>query len=73
MVTAKVICQSKSVSGEGDSRQAILTFNPDYADGRNKEWAMATPHLSLSMTLKGDVADSFKQGSRYTLQFVEED
>jgi hypothetical protein len=71
MVTAKVKCTSKAESGEGDSRQAVVGFQPDYADGRNKEWAMATPHLSLSMTLNGQAADLFEQGKAYTLQFVE--
>lgn len=73
MVTAKITCSSKTVSGEGDSRQAQLSFGPDYADGRNKEWSLATPYLSLSMTVKGDVADRFEQGRAYTLQFVEGD
>jgi hypothetical protein len=72
MVTAKVQCQSKSETGEGESRQVVVTFTPDYADGRNKEWSLYTPALSLSMTLKGAVADRFEQGARYTLQFVEE-
>jgi hypothetical protein len=72
MITAKVTCQSKSESGEGDTRQVAVTFAPDYADGRNKEWSLYTPALSLSMTLKGDVADRFEQGKAYTLQFVED-
>lgn len=72
MVTAKVVCSTKNESGEGDSRHAVVTFQPNYADGRNAEWALATPHLSLSMTLKGAVADRFEQGKAYTLQFVED-
>ena len=71
MITAKVTCQTKTETGEGDTRQALVTFVPDYADGRNKEWSLYTPALSLSMTLKGDVADRFEQGKAYTLQFVE--
>lgn len=69
-VTAKVVCNSKSESGEGAGRQASLGFCPDYADGRNKEWAAATPHLSLSMTVVGPVADLFNQGDRLTLTFT---
>lgn len=69
MITAKVHCQSKTKSGEGDDRQAVVT---DYADGRNKQWSRYTPALSLQMTLKGDVADRFELGKAYTLQFVEE-
>jgi hypothetical protein len=73
MITAKIICQSKNETGEGDTRQTAVSFLPDYADGRNKQWSLYTPSLSLSMTLKGDVADRFEQGKAYTLQFVEED
>jgi hypothetical protein len=72
MVTAKIHCQSKQESGDGGNRMAVVAFAPDYADGRNKEWSLATPHLSLSMTLKGAVADRFEVGGRYTLTFVED-
>lgn len=70
MITAKVRCDNKTESGEGESRQAVVTFTPDYADERNKEWAKATPHLSLSMTLNAKAVDLFEQGAAYTLQFV---
>lgn len=72
MVTAKVFCAGKTESGEGDQRQTTVTFGADYQDGRNKEWSLYTPALSLSMTLKGAVADRFKQGGKYTLTFEEE-
>ena len=72
MITAKVVCHRKDEYGEGDARSASVQFQPDYADGRNKEWASATPSLSLAMTLNGRAADLFKQGAAYTLQFVEE-
>jgi hypothetical protein len=71
VITAKVLCTQVVTSGEGDSRQAGLTFSPDYADGRNKDWSLATPHLSLSMTVRGTVADKFSSGRAYELQFVE--
>ena len=73
MITAKIKCTSKAESGAGDHRQAVVGFQPDYADGRNKAWAMPTPNLSLSMTLNGQAADLFEQGQAYTLQFVAED
>jgi len=73
MVTAKIQCQSKQASGDGDARQVVVTFVPDYADGRNKEWSLYTPALSLSMTLKGGVADRFEAGKGYTLTFDESD
>lgn len=73
MITAKVTCSSKVESGEGDKRQAVLTFGADYADGRNKEWSLYTPALSMSMTVKGEVADRFEPSQRYTLQFVQDE
>jgi len=73
LITAKVTCSSKTESGEGESRQALVSFMPDYASGRNKAWSLATPHLSLQMTLKGSAADLFEQGKAYTLEFVEND
>jgi len=72
VITAKIQCQTKTSQGEGDNRQVVVTFVPDYADGRNKEWSLYTPALSLSMTLKGEVADRFEPGKAYTLQFVED-
>jgi len=72
-VTAKVTCHTKSESGDGDQRQAVVSFLPDYADGRNKQWSLYTPALSLSMTLKGSVADQFEVGKAYTLTFTPED
>lgn len=73
MITAKILCQTKVATGEGDSRQVQVSFLPDYADGRNKEWSLYTPNLSLSLGLKGPVADRFEIGKAYTLQFVPED
>jgi len=71
-VTAKVTCNTKTESGEGEQRQVVVNFLPDYADGRNKEWSLYTPCLSLSMTLKGSVADQFEPGKAYTLTFTPE-
>lgn len=73
IVTAKVVCAANDVSGEGESRNGVVRFAPDYADGRNKEWAIYTPHLVLQMALNGAVADHFKAGKRYTLQIVEDE
>ena len=73
MVTAKIVCQTKQESGEGDDRQVNVSFLPDYNDGRNKEWARYTPGLSLTMGLKGAVADRFEVGNAYTLTFAPEE
>lgn len=74
MITAKIRCDSKTESGStvDGSRQARVSFGPDYADNRNREWSLATPTLSLTMTLNGEAADLFDQGKRYTLQFVDD-
>lgn len=71
MVTAKIVCQTKQESGDGENRQVNVSFVPDYNDDRNKEWARYTPGLSLMMGLKGAVADEFEVGKAYTLQFVD--
>lgn len=71
MITAKVVCQSKLETGADDNRQVVVTFTADYNDGRNKEWSLYTPALSLSMTLKGAVADAFAPSKSYTLTFEE--
>lgn len=70
MITAKVRCVDKGVDqGHGDSRQCNLVFGADYMDGRNKEWSVYTPALSLTMAVKGSVADRFEVGRTYTLTF----
>ncbi len=47
-----------------------VSFLPDYADGRNREWANATPSLSLSMVLKPEVAAMFEMGEAIELTFT---
>jgi hypothetical protein len=73
LITAKVKCASKTETGDNEARQAVVSFQPDYADGRNKEWAMATPTLSFQMTLNGSKADLVELGQAYTLQLVKND
>lgn len=70
MITAKVFCGSKKSWGDGSA--VTLVFAADYADGRNKEWSVATPALSLTMTVTAKVAEQFEAGKAYTLQFVPE-
>jgi hypothetical protein len=64
-VTAKARVVNKEPYGNGST----LTFAPDYQDGRNKEWAEATPVLNLVTTWLGDVADQFDIGDTVTLTF----
>jgi hypothetical protein len=68
-VTAKVKVSNKQPYGSG----ATLTFAPDYQDGRNKEWAEATPALHLVMTVVGAVAEQFEVGDAVTLTFEHDD
>jgi hypothetical protein len=70
--TAKVMLNSKLESGVGDNRAVVLTFSANYAEGKNSEWAMWTPTLQLTMTVKGAVADQFNVGGQYTLTFTED-
>lgn len=72
MITAKVVLLSKLESGVGEHRQVVAAFNANYAGGKNDEWAIYTPSLTLNMTLKGAVADKFVVGQAYELQFIEE-
>lgn len=67
MITAKVQLRSKGPVQDG---QVALEFCPDYADGRNKEWAKYTPGLSLNMTVLESVADRFEPMGSYTLTFT---
>lgn len=65
-VTAKVRVSGAETLPDGQTR---LSIQPDYQDGRNQAWAIATPSLNLSMVVKGDVADFFEPGSALTLTF----
>lgn len=70
-MTAKAVLQSKNRTGGED--QVTLTFVPDYADGRNKEWAKYTPALSVAMTVKGEVAEDWDAGQSVTITFEQEE
>ena len=65
--TVKVILQAKNDLPGAD--MVPLTFAPDYQDGRNKEWAAATPALSLTMSVKRELADQLQPGQRLTGTF----
>lgn len=72
-VTAKVRCTSKLIMGSGEYQTVTVGFAPDYQDGRNKEWAAATPTLDLKLGMRPDVAARFELEKSYTLTFTEED
>jgi len=65
-VTAKVFCSSKTIHSS-TSFGASFKFQVNYSDGRNKEWAQATPSLSLEISVKD--SNMFEVGRGYTLTF----
>jgi hypothetical protein len=66
--TAKVkVTNRVQTKDDGD---VSLSFAPDYGDGRNAEWAAATPALSLSMTVKADVGQYVEMDDEFTLMFT---
>lgn len=53
--------------GDNQNRYASITLSCDYGDGRNKEWASASPSAVLQMTVKGEVADLYNLGDKVTV------
>jgi hypothetical protein len=51
-----------------------LEMVPDYAGGRNAEWAAATPSGMIRMTIKNELAaEQFEPGDAYTIVFEKSD
>lgn len=51
-----------------------IELTPDYAQGRNSEWAAATPAGMIRLTVKNEVAaKQFKQDRPFTVTFEHED
>jgi hypothetical protein len=51
-----------------------IELTPDYAQGRNAEWAEATPAGMIRMTVRNDVAaEQFTQGRAFTVLFEPEE
>lgn len=69
-ITAKV-----RVNGMGPlvNGQAGINLVADYLDGRNKEWAQFTPHLSIAMTIKEGLEKKFGVGQAFKLVFIPEE
>lgn len=69
MVTAKF-----KVSRKADMNWAHeVELVPDYAEGRNKEWAAATPAGMIRLTIKNELAaEQFVEGQGYTVTFQAE-
>lgn len=71
ITTAKVTVTSNRPTPDGE--QHTIGLGPDYADGRNKEWAKYTPALSITITVLPEVAERFPVGQAFELRFVPED
>lgn len=51
-----------------------VELTPDYGEGRNAEWAEATPAGTIRMTVRNDVAArEFTQGRPFTVTFEPEE
>jgi hypothetical protein len=57
--------------GEEAVDQVTLYFGADYENGANKEWAKYTPSISVTMTVKPEIAERFNVGDKFTLIFDE--
>lgn len=65
--TLKMLLSSKTLHGSGTG----LAFTTDYASGRNKEWASATPIADIKFTVKNEIGERFELGKAYTFTVSE--
>jgi hypothetical protein len=72
MVTAKFKVTRCDPQGDSDKPWAHnVLMTPDYSDGRNKEWAEATPAGSFQMTVKNILAvEQLPLGKSVTIQII---
>lgn len=71
--TLRMKLSSKTLSGSGEYAQCGLQFTTDYADGRNKEWAAATPVADIKFTVRHEIGERFELGKAYTFTISETD
>jgi len=69
--TLKMRLSSKTLSGSGEYAQCALQFTTDYQDGRNREWATATPVADIKFTVKDEIGERFELGKAYTFTVSE--
>jgi hypothetical protein len=51
-----------------------VEMTPDYAEGRNKDWAAATPAGMIRLTIKNELAaEQMQPGDPYTITFEKSD
>lgn len=59
---------------EGECKMAEVELTPDYAEGRNKEWAEATPSGVIRMTITNPSAlAQFPLNKAFTVLFEAEE
>lgn len=72
-VTAKFKVQRVTEMGWSDDT-AEVELTPDYAQGRNADWAKATPAGVIRMTVSNPGAlEQFQQGRAFTVTFDADD
>lgn len=64
-VTAKAIVNHV----QRNEATSALYIGPDYAEGRNAEWAAASPALGITLVVRNEVAHHYPQGGRMTVTF----
>jgi hypothetical protein len=57
-MNVKALITGMSVAGE----VTAITLGPDYQDGRNAEWAAATPSFNTSMSVQNHLAEELEVG-----------
>jgi len=57
-MNVKALITGMSVSGE----VTAIVLGPDYQDGRNAEWAAATPSFSTTMSVQNHLAEELEVG-----------
>lgn len=75
-VTAKFKVYSVSTIDYGTGKETQVDMSPDYAEGRNAEWAAATPTGNIRLTIsptKTSATNLFKPGTALTVTFEAED
>lgn len=57
-MNVRALITGKSAAGE----VTALTLGPDYGDGRNQEWAQATPSFATQMAVLNGLAEELEVG-----------
>lgn len=65
---AKLQVHTKVETGAGEHRQVQVQFTA-VGGPENEEWARYTPAAQLNISLKGNLADRYKIGESYFVDF----